>query len=126
MLPVEITNTTKAKDFASIDLQWGSKVENSFYTREEYFLEGFHVSPLPSLPLFTPSSSPLLPNPPTQEVVLFGGYPCVGKTTFFRQYFEPAGYIRVNRDPPNKCAKAVQEALAVAKSVVADNTNRDA
>ncbi|KAJ7733566.1 polynucleotide kinase 3 phosphatase-domain-containing protein [Mycena maculata] len=132
-------NTTKAKDFASTDRKWALNVEIPFYTPEEYFLgeapepnfrlKGFHVSSLPSLPIFTPSSSPLLPNPPTQEVVLFVGYPCLGKTTFFRQYFEPAGYLHINQDTlktRDKCVRVVHEKLTDKKSVVVDNTNRDA
>ncbi|KAJ6601379.1 polynucleotide kinase 3 phosphatase-domain-containing protein [Mycena vulgaris] len=131
-------NSTKAKDFASTDRKWALNMEIPFYTPEEYFLgksadpnfilRGFHVSSLPALPLYTPSSSPLLPNPPTQELVLFVGYPCLGKTTVFRQHFEPAGYLHINQDTlktRDKCVKAVQEALAAGKKCVVDNTNRD-
>ncbi|KAJ7086588.1 polynucleotide kinase 3 phosphatase-domain-containing protein [Mycena crocata] len=132
-------NSTKAKDFASTDRKFALNVELPFQTPEEYFLgkapdrnftlKGFHVSSLPALPLYTPSSSPLLPSPPTQELVLFVGYPSLGKTTFFRQYFEPAGYVHINQDTlktRDKCVKAVQEALAAGKKCVVDNTNRDA
>ncbi|KAJ7508638.1 polynucleotide kinase 3 phosphatase-domain-containing protein [Mycena galericulata] len=132
-------NSTKAKDFSSTDRKWALNIGISFLTPEEYFLgkaphpnfslKGFHVSSLSSVPLFTPSSSPLLPSLPTQELVLFVGYPCLGKTTFFRQYFEPAGYLHINQDTlktRDKCVKAVQEALAAGKKCVVDNTNRDA
>ncbi|KAJ7759134.1 polynucleotide kinase 3 phosphatase-domain-containing protein [Mycena metata] len=132
-------NSTTSKDFASTDRKFALNVEIPFYTPEEYFLgktpelnftlKGFHVSSLPSLPLYTPSSSPLLLSPPVQELVLFVGYPCLGKTTFFRQHFEPAGYLHINQDTLKtriKCVKAVQEALTAGKKCVVDNTNRDA
>ncbi|KAJ7750282.1 polynucleotide kinase 3 phosphatase-domain-containing protein [Mycena metata] len=132
-------SSTKSKDFASTDRKFALNVDVPFYTPEEYFLgkapepnftlKGFHVSSLPSLPLYTPSSSPLIPSPPVQELVLFVGYPCLGKTTFFRQYFEPAGYIHINQDTLKtriKCVKAVQDALVAGKKCVVDNTNRDA
>ncbi|CAK5280699.1 unnamed protein product, partial [Mycena citricolor] len=130
----------KKKDFASTDRKWALNVEIQFYTPEEYFLSqtpdtqfalhGFSVSSLPSaLPLFAPSSTPLLPDNPTQELVLFVGYPCLGKTTLFRKHFEPAGYIHINQDvlkTREKCVKAVDTALAEGKKCVVDNTNRDA
>ncbi|KAJ6523631.1 polynucleotide kinase 3'-phosphatase [Mycena capillaripes] len=132
-------NSTRSKDFASSDRKFAMNVGLRFQTPEEYFLgkapdpnftlNGFNVSSLPALPLYTPSSSPLLPNPPAQELVLFVGYPCLGKTTFFRQYFEPANYLHINQDTlktRDKCVKAVQEALAAGKKCVVDNTNRDA
>ncbi|KAJ7492183.1 polynucleotide kinase 3 phosphatase-domain-containing protein [Mycena latifolia] len=133
------SNSQKRKDFASTDRKWALNVDIQFHTPEEYFLgkpvdpnfnfKGFHVSSLPSLPLYTPSSSPLLPDPPAQELVLFVGYPCLGKTTFFRQHFEPAGYLHINQDAlktREKCVRAVQEALAAGKKCVVDNTNCDA
>ncbi|KAF7347445.1 Bifunctional polynucleotide phosphatase/kinase [Mycena venus] len=133
----------KQPDRASTDRKWAVNVEIPFLTPEEYFLgkapdpdftlRGFDASSLPKVPLYTPSSSPLLPNPPTQELVLFVGYPCLGKTTFYRQHFEPAGYLHINQDTlktRDKCVKAVQEALATGKKCVVagleDNTNRDA
>jgi len=132
-------NSTKMKDRAATDRKWALNVDIPFKTPEEYFLgkppdpnfmlQGFHVSSLPSLPAFTPSSSPLLPIEPTQELVLFVGYPCLGKTRFYRQHFEPAGYLHVNQDTlksRDKCVKAVREALATGKKCVVDNTNRDA
>ncbi|KAF8212218.1 polynucleotide kinase 3 phosphatase-domain-containing protein [Mycena galopus ATCC 62051] len=131
-------NPGKKKDFASTDRKWAENVGIPFFTPEEYFLgqeldpnftmKGFSASSLPTLPLYTPSSTPLLPSPPTQELVLFVGYPCLGKTTFYRQYFEPADYLHINQDTlktRDKCVKAVQEALAAGKKCVVDNTNRD-
>lgn len=76
---------------------------------------------------------------------MFVGYPCLGKTSFFHRYFEPAGYVHINQDTlatRNKCVKAMQEAFREGKScvigislspiyslalmVALDNTNRNA
>ncbi|KAJ7361229.1 polynucleotide kinase 3 phosphatase-domain-containing protein [Mycena albidolilacea] len=132
-------NPGKKKDFASTDRKWALNVEIPFFTPEEYLLgkapdpdfslKGFNASSLPKLPLYTPSSTPLLPSPPKQELVLFVGYPSLGKTTFYRKHFEPAGYRHINQDTlktRDKCVKAVQEALAAGEKCVVDNTNRDA
>ncbi|KAK0502955.1 polynucleotide kinase 3 phosphatase-domain-containing protein [Armillaria luteobubalina] len=127
------------KDFACTDRKWALNVGLSFHTPEEYFLgqpvhtnftvDGFDVSSLPILPTVMPASSPVLPDPLLQELVLFVGYPCLGKTSFFRRHFEPAGYIHTNQDilgSRPKCVAAVKAALAEGKSCVVDNTNRDA
>ncbi|KAJ7284504.1 polynucleotide kinase 3 phosphatase-domain-containing protein [Mycena rebaudengoi] len=151
-------NSTKDKDFAATDRKWALNVEIPFYTPEEYFLGNssgsefytervsclfssymyaslratcymFNFIPEKIVPLFTPSSSPLLPHPPVQELILFVGYPCLGKTTFFRQYFEAAGYLHINQDTlktRDKCVKAVQAELKAGNKCVVDNTNRDA
>lgn len=92
-------------------------------------LPGFHVSSLPDctisihyntsqltfaqVPLYTPTSQPLLPTSGS-EIVLFVGYPCLGKTSLFRRVFEPAGYMHVNQDILKtrfKCANAVRDIL---------------
>jgi bifunctional polynucleotide phosphatase/kinase len=81
----------------------------------------FNFIPEKIVPLFTPSSSPLLPHPPVQELILFVGYPCLGKTTFFRQYFEAAGYLHINQDTlktRDKCVKAVQAELKAGNKCV--------
>ncbi|KAG7452953.1 PNK3P-domain-containing protein [Guyanagaster necrorhizus] len=126
------------KDFSCTDRKWSLNIDLPFYTPEEYFLgqpvhtnftlDGFDVSSLPTLPSVLPTSSPILPDPPLQELVLFVGYPCLGKTSFFRRYFEPAGYIHTNQDTLGsrpKCIAAVKAALDEGKSCVVDNTNRD-
>ncbi|KAG5643898.1 hypothetical protein DXG03_009469 [Asterophora parasitica] len=132
--------TGTKSDFSSTDRKWALNVDISFLTPEEYFLKlpphtnftlpGFNVSSLPTdLPTITPTSSPLLPHPPKQELVLFVGYPCLGKTTFFRSHFEPAGYIHINQDTlktRDKCVKEMQRHLQDGKSCVIDNTNRNA
>jgi len=65
------------------------------------------------VPLYTPTSLPLLPTSGS-EIILFVGYPCLGKTTFFRRFFEPAGYMHVNQDTlktRSKCARTVRDIL---------------
>lgn len=60
--------------------------------------------------------------------MLFVGYPCLGKSSFFRRFFEPAGYMHVNQDVLKtraKCAKTVRDILQSGHSCVIDNTNRD-
>jgi len=124
-------------DFASTDRKWSLNVGIKFYTPEEFFLQlpahqdvmlpGFHVSSLPDLPLYTPTSLPLLPTSGS-EIILFVGYPCLGKTTFFRRFFEPAGYMHVNQDTlktRSKCARIVRDILQSELSCAVDNTNRD-
>ncbi|KAF7307271.1 hypothetical protein MIND_00520800 [Mycena indigotica] len=130
--------TDRKKDHAGTDRKWALNVGIPFLTPEEYFLgeephaswelTGFHPSSLRSLPLFTPNSSPLLPPKPLQELVLFVGYPCLGKTTLFRTHFQDQGYLHVNQDTlktREKCVKTVAEALEAGQKCVVDNTNRD-
>ncbi|KDR81406.1 hypothetical protein GALMADRAFT_239283 [Galerina marginata CBS 339.88] len=130
----------KAKgDFSSTDRKWAQNIGLTFFTPEEYFLKlpphenyslpGFRAFALPDLPLVTPSSSPIVPLIRKQEVVLFVGYPCLGKSTFFRRYFQPVEYLQINQDTlktRDKCVKALQEALKAEQSCVIDNTNRNA
>ncbi|KAF5330357.1 hypothetical protein D9619_005663 [Psilocybe cf. subviscida] len=126
------------EDFSCSDRKWADNVQLKFYTPEEFFLElpphpnytmpGFRPSSLPTLPHVMPTASPTLPEDLQQEVVIFVGYPSLGKSTFFKQYFEPAGYIHINQDTlktREKCVKVMKEALADGKSCVIDNTNRN-
>ncbi|KAJ7361227.1 hypothetical protein DFH08DRAFT_368741 [Mycena albidolilacea] len=106
------------------DRKWAMNVELRFCTPEQYFLgntpdpdftlRGFNVASLPKLPLYTPSSSPLILTRPAQELVLFVGCARVGKTRLYRQHFQPAGYLHISQDTlqtRDKCVKAVQKAL---------------
>ena len=55
------------------------------------------------------------------ELVLFVGYPSMGKSRLYRKYFGPAGYEHINQDllgSKAKCTKATEEALAKGKSCV--------
>ncbi|ORC91074.1 putative polynucleotide kinase 3-phosphatase [Trypanosoma theileri] len=72
-----------------------------------------------------------IPTPATfirdsQEMVIFVGYPGCGKTTFFKRFFEPAGYVHINRDTlktKEKCLLEAEKSWKAGKSVVIDNTN---
>ncbi|KAI6164364.1 polynucleotide kinase 3 phosphatase-domain-containing protein [Pisolithus thermaeus] len=124
-------------DFASTDRKWALNVGIPFYTPEVYFLKlpaasyslpGFHVSSLPALEPVTPVDAAVIPDPPRQELVIFTGYPCLGKSSFYRRHFSPAGYVHINQDVLGsrpKCIRAAEEALKDKKSIVVDNTNRD-
>lgn len=75
-------------------------------------------------PLFTPTNTPLLPAPSKSskpEVILFVGYPCLGKTTFYHRHIQPLGYKHVTQvilKRRDKCVQAVEEALAAGDSCV--------
>ncbi|KDQ60548.1 hypothetical protein JAAARDRAFT_55276 [Jaapia argillacea MUCL 33604] len=126
----------RTNDFADTDRKWADNVGIPFLTPEEYFLglpavpyslKGFEVSSLPQL---SPTSTPIIPSPtPSKpEIVIFVGYPCLGKSTFYKRYFQPSDYAHVNQDTlgtRNKCLKAVEEAVLAGRSCVVDNTNRD-
>lgn len=123
------------------DRLYAQNIGIPFHTPEEFFLNrppktfksrGFHPSSLPldpEAPLFTPTSTPLIPpNPVKPEIVLFVGYPAAGKTTFYKRHFAPAGYVHVNQDTLKtkpKCVAAVREAITNGQSCTVDNTNRD-
>ncbi|KAG1832802.1 polynucleotide kinase 3 phosphatase-domain-containing protein [Suillus variegatus] len=127
----------RTNDFASTDRKWAININISFYTPEEYFLQlpsapytlpGFHVSSLPKLPLLDPPMAQIIPDAAGTELVVFSGFPCLGKSTFFRRHFAPAGYTHINQDTlgsRSKCMKAAEVALKAGTSCVVDNTNRD-
>jgi bifunctional polynucleotide phosphatase/kinase len=126
-------------DHESTDRKFALNIGLTFYTPEEYFekaqprdfkLEGFHPSSLSlDLPLFTPTSTSLLPiKPSPPEIVLFVGYPSSGKSSLYQRYFALADYVHVNQDTLKtkpRCLKAVETAIRAGKSCVVDNTNRN-
>ncbi|POY76877.1 hypothetical protein BMF94_0129 [Rhodotorula taiwanensis] len=116
-----------------------------FFTPEEFFLgrsaTGYTLkgwdpaSHDHQAPLFTPTSTPLLPrrnsefdddHPP--EVVIFVGFPGSGKTSFFKNHFAPKGYVHVNQDTLHSrpaCINLMKSCLSASppKSCVIDNTS---
>jgi bifunctional polynucleotide phosphatase/kinase len=81
-------------------------------------MPGSHTDPQGSL---ATTSESILPPDPHTEIVLFVGRPCLGKSTFFRTHFAPAGYVHVNQDTLGsrpKCLRAAEEALGAGKSCV--------
>ncbi|ORZ03995.1 polynucleotide kinase 3 phosphatase-domain-containing protein [Syncephalastrum racemosum] len=127
------------KDHSAGDRKFAANVGLPFHTPHEYFLdEGkapfswgtFIPQDYPeTLPLFTPSSTPLVPPNPQPELVIFVGYPACGKSSFAKRYLIPKGYVYVNQDmlkTRNRCLAACEKALADKKPVVVDNTNPEA
>ncbi|ETW85637.1 hypothetical protein HETIRDRAFT_470728 [Heterobasidion irregulare TC 32-1] len=129
----------RPNDFASTDRKFALNVELPFHTPEAYFLNlseasyklpGFNVSSLESVPRILPVGTSIIPATAASfpEIVLFVGFPCIGKSSFYRQHFRTAGYAHINQDTLGsrpKCLKAVDEAIRAGKSCVIDNTNRD-
>jgi bifunctional polynucleotide phosphatase/kinase len=75
------------------------------------------------VPPVTPTSTPLIPpfKHSKLEIVLFVGYPCIGKSSFYGRHFEPAGYVHVNQDTLKtrlKCIKAAEQALESGQNCV--------
>ncbi|CDH59919.1 bifunctional polynucleotide phosphatase kinase-like [Lichtheimia corymbifera JMRC:FSU:9682] len=127
------------KDHSAADRKFAANTGLTFYTPEEYFLKEAPAqyswgsfSPqdyLHPLPLFTPTSSPLVPVTPTIEVIVFVGYPASGKSKFATTYLTPKGYVYVNQDTlrtKEKCIAACEKALKDKKPVIIDNTNPNA
>jgi len=119
-------------DHSGTDRKWATNAGLKFYTPEEFFLGnsaseyqllGYDTTSL------TPDGGPFTPTLSTKpELVLFVGYPSMGKSRFYRKHFGPAGYEHINQDALGsrpKCLRATEDALAEGKSCVIDNTNRD-
>jgi bifunctional polynucleotide phosphatase/kinase len=69
-----------------------------------------------------PTETPLVPTTATSpEIVLFVGSPGAGKTSFYRKFFEPHGYVHINQDTlkrREKCVKLARESIKEGKSCV--------
>ncbi|KAG0316539.1 hypothetical protein BGZ99_006843 [Dissophora globulifera] len=129
------------KDFNNTDRKFAASLDLEFRTPEDFFLNQhcpndkwsygpFDPKAWPkNAPLFSPTSSPLLPSPVTCEVIVFCGYPASGKTSFAQKYILPSGqYDYVNQDTlksKDKCLKATEQSLQNKRAVVVDNTNAD-
>lgn len=78
------------------------------------------------VPLYTPTNTPLVPtlsesSKPKPELILFVGYPCLGKSSFYRRHLEPAGYKHINQDTlrtRDKCVREVDQVLSAGNSCV--------
>ncbi|KAI1319918.1 hypothetical protein EDD11_002593 [Mortierella claussenii] len=129
------------KDFNNTDRKFAAMLDLPFHTPEHFFLNqecpedkwsfgAFDPKAWPkNAPLFSPSSTPLLPAPGTVEVIVFCGYPASGKSSFARKHILSTGqYDYVNQDTlktKEKCVKAVEQSLQNKRAVVVDNTNPD-
>ncbi|RUS20191.1 polynucleotide kinase 3 phosphatase-domain-containing protein [Endogone sp. FLAS-F59071] len=126
------------KDFSCTDRKFAENLSLTFHIPEEFFLGepkaafdwgGFEPKKLPkNSPLFTPTTTSLVPDDRHQEVVVLVGYPACGKSQFASRWLVPKGYVYVNQDTlktKDKCVAAATKAVKEGKSVVIDNTNPD-
>ncbi|KAG0048425.1 hypothetical protein BGZ83_006609 [Gryganskiella cystojenkinii] len=129
------------KDFNNTDRKFAASLGIEFHTPEHFFLNqpcpedkwsfgNFDPKNWPKhTPLFSPSSTPLLPDPGTCELIVFCGFPASGKSSFAHKHILSTGrYEYVNQDTlksREKCVAAVDKSLNASKSVVVDNTNPD-
>ncbi|GAA5877857.1 hypothetical protein JCM16303_000262 [Sporobolomyces ruberrimus] len=135
----------RAADHADTDRKFAMNCGLPFFTPEEYFkgappslnfsFSGFDPKLYDhSLPLFSPTSSPLLPRCSSEfdekplEVVIFVGSPGAGKTSFYKKHFYPEGYVHINQDTlrnRDACVKLLRDTLSSPspKSCVIDNTS---
>jgi len=123
------------KDFSCGDRKFAANIGIKFRTPEEFFLEEkeapFEWDSIDPVKFVKELKPGLKINEDgvtsdSQEMVLMVGPPASGKSTFTKKYFEPAGYVRVNRDTLKtqaKCKQAVRDAFTEGLSVVVDNTN---
>ncbi|KAH9951436.1 PNK3P-domain-containing protein [Amylocystis lapponica] len=138
----------RPSDHAGTDRKWALNIDIPFFTPEHTrcriqrilspreLCGAFPTQSVPtddpdlSVPRVTPSSTPLVPADTRKpEIVVFVGYPSLGKSAFFRAHFAPAHYVHVNQDmlrTRERCVKAARDAVHAGQSVVVDNTNRDA
>ncbi|KAI5474580.1 bifunctional polynucleotide phosphatase/kinase [Pseudohyphozyma bogoriensis] len=137
------------KDHNDTDRKMAYNLTLPFHTPEEFFLsqpvnttwtyKGWDPKTYDhSKPLFTPTSTPLVPTPADEfgeyaepEVVIFVGSPGAGKTSFYNEHFKPRGYVHVNQDTlktRTACLNLVRTSLTSTppRSCVVDNTNPSA
>ncbi|KIM19934.1 hypothetical protein M408DRAFT_82801, partial [Serendipita vermifera MAFF 305830] len=126
------------RDHSACDRKLAVNVGLQFYTPEEYFLgkatdkfqlKGFNPSSIRQHPHYLPSQYPLVPSTKAGPVmVLFVGFPKMGKTTTYNEYFKPAGFVYVDQQAlgtKSKCMKLIEDSVKDGKSVVVDNSNHD-
>jgi bifunctional polynucleotide phosphatase/kinase len=119
----------RKKDHNDSDYKFALNCGISFKTPEEFFLE--QKEELPNFD-FNPKdikqdeykAEDLISN--KKEIIIFVGSPGSGKTSIFKKYLEPNGYIHINQDTLKtqpKCIKVAEQNLKEGKSVVIDCTN---
>lgn len=130
-----VSGTTK--DFSASDFKFALNLNLSFYTPDSVYSSEPQPLRLADIVLdgFNPRS---FANPERsdqwfertnpQDLVLFVGSPAAGKSTYYKTFLEPLGYIRVNQDTlgtRQKCQKVAEDLLRDGRSVCVDNTNAD-
>lgn len=119
----------RPQDFDDNDRQFAQNAGLTFFVPEDIFPKTLIPNPhrikKPAEPYrnLQPKDLNL---PSTQNMLIFVGMPGTGKSTFYRTYLEPRGYLYANQDTLKTKAKVlnmVRNALATGKSVVVDATN---
>ena len=133
------TLALREKDFSCSDRKFAFSCGLSFMTPEEWLVgttkpanftwEGLGPADLDAL---ASNSHPaggydvVAEGSAKPELVVMVGFPGSGKSSFFRNFFKPAGYVHANRDTlktMDKCVAAADAALKAGKSVCVDNTS---
>lgn len=124
-------------DFSAGDRMFAANIGCAFQTPEEFFLkekvdvpiQWKNLDPKELVKATAGKDYPKDLTKKEQELVVFVGRAASGKSYLRKHYFEPAGYVIVNRDTLGtqaKCENLANSSLAAGKSVVIDNTNPDA
>jgi bifunctional polynucleotide phosphatase/kinase len=126
-----LKNTKGKKDHSDSDYKFALNIGCKFNTPEE-FLEIVKKETIPKIAfdpkIYQKNESLTIDNvvAKEQEIIIFVGSAGSGKTSFFRNYLEPNGYVHVNQDKLKtvpKCLNVAKEALGKGLSVVIDSTN---
>lgn len=129
--PSKLEGLPKSADFNSSDRKFAINAHLSFFTPEEYFqgkaTERFEITGFDPVAFENPEKTDhLFARHAPLELVLFVGSPASGKSTYYKTFLEPLGYVRVNQDllkSRNACLARAREILKDGQSVCIDNTN---
>lgn len=128
------------KDHADTDYKFALNLGIKFYTPKEFFLDihdkknmtitytNYVADAMGSDGEFENELYEDFKPSKKQEMIIMCGYPGSGKSYYVKNYIEPKGYVRINRDTLKtkaKCLKKCREEIAAGNSVVIDNTNPD-
>ncbi|ORX47153.1 PNK3P-domain-containing protein [Hesseltinella vesiculosa] len=122
------------KDHSCVDRKYADNLGLPFHTPEAYFTNEAEAAfswgefdprayTAPAS-IFTPESTPLIPDNRPVELIILVGPPASGKSTFAKNHLKE--YTWINQDAlktKQKCLKGCAEALTAKKPVVIDNTN---
>lgn len=127
-------SVSDARDFSASDLKFALNLDMPFYLPRSYFSN----TPKPLDPAtinlgFDPRTYDEqrgihFERRNTKDIVVFVGTPAAGKSSFFRTFLQPLGYVRINQDKlgtRQKCLHAAEAELRDGRSVCIDNTNAD-
>ncbi|KAI1732681.1 polynucleotide kinase 3 phosphatase domain-containing protein [Ditylenchus destructor] len=136
------TTSRNKPDHSSADRLFALNVNVEFQTPEQYFLKKMDEEPykLPDFnpssiiegghSLFNPENTQIPPKDKSQEVIVLVGSPASGKSTLAASLAKKhKNYAIVNQDELKTwqaCVKSTKQHLDDGRSVIVDNTNRDA